>query len=150
MILSPLLRGCEHFPQETHNVFVGTTLWRLLPGQTFYQLSDLAPIKPQSMFLAAYIDEDLRVSSYSCFLHLAATDGALPFPLLRGSFLRAEDAVEECLRLFQTVRLKQKLELSGVEPHALAIAAIVKLDIMILDDYQVMFANRAFHSFQAS
>ena len=93
-------------------MFPGTMLRWLFAGQTFYKLGDLAPIEPQSMFLTTYIDDNFGLPSYCCFLHPAAADGTLPFLLLGGSFLRAEDAVKERLRLFEVARLEQKLELS--------------------------------------
>jgi hypothetical protein len=113
-----------------------------------YQLSDLTSVKPQSMFVTAYIDEDFRLSAYRCFFHLMTTDGAIPF-LFRGSgFLRVDDAIKERLCLSKTLRLKQKLKLSRVKPYTFTAITIVKLKVVILNDYHSVFADRAYHCFQ--
>lgn len=150
IVIASLLRGFEYFFQETDNLFPGIMFWRMFPSQMPYQLSDLTPVKPQSMFITAYVDEDFRLFAYRCFFHLMATDGAISFLFWRSGLLRVEDAVKEHLCLFKTLRLKQKLELSRIKPHTLAAITIIELNIMILNDYHSVFTNRAYHCFQTS
>jgi hypothetical protein len=50
--------------------------------------------------------------------------------------------------LFEALRFEQEFELSGVKPYPLTVTTVIKLDVMILNDYQIVFAGRAYHGFQ--
>jgi hypothetical protein len=49
----------------------------MFAAQTLHQLRDLAPVKPQSMLIAARVDEDFRLPAYRCLLHLPTTARAI-------------------------------------------------------------------------
>jgi len=46
------------------------------------------------------------------------------------------------------MRLQQKLKLSRVKPYPLTASTIIKLNIVILDNYHIVLTYRAYHNFQ--
>src|SRR3989304_1564916 len=87
--------------------------------------------------MVGFVDEDL--------FHFTPADGAFVFLFGRNGLRRAEHLVEKREGACHAGSLQQQLHLSSVEPDPPAVSAVVQLDILMLDDYRVVPADRANH-----
>jgi hypothetical protein len=114
-----------------------------MPDKVF----DFPTIEPDAMPVGADIEQKI-VFTNTRFLHFRPADGTFAMGLFRDGIGRSKRIRNKPGMVIDFHTRKKQVKFTGIEPDAVAGSAVIKFDLVVLDDYHILRINRANHVFK--